>query len=73
MIDAHRRHLGHAERAGSQDPAVTGNYLATAINQDRDVETESLDALGELPDLLLAMPARVRRIERELVDRPVDY
>src|SRR5262249_51903110 len=72
MIQAEGRHLGHAERAGGQDPAVTGNYPSAAIYQDRDNETESLDALRELPDLLLAMPARVRRIERELVDRPLD-
>ena len=53
MIDAHRRRLGHAECAGGQDPAVTGNYPSVAINENRDDETENLDALGDLPDLLL--------------------
>jgi len=42
MIDAHRRRLGHAECAGGQDPAVTGNYPSVAINENRDDETENL-------------------------------
>ena len=62
MIEAQSWHLGDIEHAGRQDSAVTGNYLAVAINQDRDDETENLDALGDLPDLFLAVPARVGRI-----------
>jgi len=51
--------------------AVTGNYLAVAINQDRDDETENRDALGDLPDLFLAVLARVRRIESQCISSTI--
>jgi hypothetical protein len=50
---------------------VTGNYLAVAINQDRDDETENRDALGDLPDLFLAVLARVRRIESQCINSTI--
>jgi hypothetical protein len=31
---------------------VTRNYVAVAIDQDRHIEAEGLDAFGNLPDLL---------------------
>jgi hypothetical protein len=48
------------------------NNLAVAIDQNRDIETEGLDTVGDLPDLLLAVAPRVRWIRFELVDCPED-
>jgi hypothetical protein len=41
---------------------VPGDNLAVVIDQDRDIKAEGLDALGDLPDLLLAVTPRVSRI-----------
>jgi hypothetical protein len=51
---------------------MAGDDVAVAIDQDRDIEAKSLDAVGDLPDLLLAMPACVTGIWLELVDPSVD-
>jgi hypothetical protein len=72
MIEAQRRHLSQTELAAGGEATVAANYVVVAINQDRDIEAEGLDAVGDLPDLLLAVPARVVGIRFELVDRPVD-
>ena len=53
-------------------PPMPGDNLALAIDQDRDIEVEGPDAVGDLPDLLLAMAPRVRGVELELVDRPIN-
>src|SRR4029077_20649898 len=71
VIEAQSWYLNDIEHAGSQDSAVTGNYLAVAINQDRDDEPEKLDALGDLPDLFLAVPARVGRIGEQCIDSTI--
>jgi len=55
VFEAQRRHLGPAEFAGGQEPAMPANHVAMAVNQDRDIKTENLDALGNLPDLLFAV------------------
>ena len=51
---------------------MTSIYVEIGINQHGHIEAEGLDAVGDLPDLLLAVAPRVGRIRGELVDRPVD-
>jgi hypothetical protein len=38
---------------------MTGDHLALAIDQDRYIEPKRLDAGGDLPDLFLAVAARI--------------
>jgi hypothetical protein len=52
--------------------AVAGYDVAEAIDQDRHVETESLDAVPDLPDLLLAVPARVVWIQPQIIDPTIN-
>jgi len=59
VVEAKRRHFGHAELLGGLQPAVTGNDIPVAIDQDRNDEAEDLDTVTDLPDLLLRMPPRV--------------
>jgi hypothetical protein len=49
---------------------VPGDNLAVVIDQDRDIKAEGLDALGDLPDLLLAVTPRVSRISVLVGRRP---
>jgi hypothetical protein len=73
VIETERRYLAAAELAASEQPAVTGDHVELGIDEHRDVKAEGLDAVGDLPDLLLAVEPRVRGVGFELVDRPVDY
>src|SRR5260370_39033928 len=57
MSEAERRRVGNAELAAGEQPAMSGDHLAVAINQDRDNEAKDLDAVSDLPDLLLAVQA----------------
>src|SRR6516164_1080651 len=72
MIEAHRRHLLPAELARGKQPAVAGYDISVVINQDRNIEAKGLDAVSDLPDLLLAVTARIGRIRLELVDPSID-
>src|ERR1700730_2313483 len=72
VIEAQGRHLGHAELAAGAQTAMPTNHVEVSIDQDRYIEAEGLDAIGDLPDLLLAVQPRVRRIGFELLDRSVD-
>ena len=40
---------------------MPANHFAMAIDQDRDIKTENLDAAGDLSDLLPAVAPRVGR------------
>jgi hypothetical protein len=68
MVEAQCRHLGHAEFIRREQPPVTRDDLAIAIDQDRDIEAESFDAVGDLPDLLFAVTPRIGEIPRKLRD-----
>lgn len=68
MIKTEGRHLGKSQIATGEPTAVTRNYVAVAVDQDRDIEAEGLDAFGNLPDLLLAVAPRVSRVGFELFD-----
>jgi hypothetical protein len=50
---------------------MAGDHVAVAIDQDRDIEAESLDAVGDLSDLRPAVAPRVGRIQFEPVDTAV--
>jgi hypothetical protein len=51
---------------------VPGDDLAVAVDQDRNVKAKALDAVGDLPDLLLRMMPRVGGIRLQLRDPAVD-
>ena len=51
---------------------MTSIYVEIGIDQHWHIEAEGLDAVGDLPDLLLAVAPRVGRVRFQLVDRPVD-
>ena len=52
-------------------PAVAGDDIAAAVDQNRDVEAESFDAPRDLPDLFLAVPAGVPGIWPHAVQRQI--
>src|SRR5258707_6055217 len=51
---------------------MPGDQVEVSIDQERHIEAEGLDALGNLPDLLLAVQPRVCRIRVKLFDRSVN-
>jgi len=59
--------------ASGEQPTVAGDHIVAAIDQDRDVEAESLEAIGDLPDLLFAVAPRIGRIRLKVIDQPVDH
>jgi hypothetical protein len=63
MIEAEGRHFRNAEFAAGEQPAMPGNYVIVAIDQDRDIKTKNPDTVGDLSDLLLAMDPRVPWVE----------
>ena len=71
VIEAQRRHLSHIELAAGGEATVAADYVVVAIDQDRDIEAEGLDAVGDLSDLLFAVAPRVRRIRFQLSDAAV--
>ena len=68
VIEAQGRHLGQAELAAGQQPAVPGDDVAVAIDQDRDIEAEGLDAVGDLPDLLFAVTTGINGVRLKLIE-----
>ena len=73
MIEAEGRNLAPAELAGGNQPAMAGDDLVAAIDQDRNIKTEGFDAGGDLPDLLLAVAPWVGCVGLKLVDAAIDY
>ena len=69
MGQAKRRNALHPEKLGSLDPAMPGDDLVVIADQDRVGEAELLDAVGDLPDLLLGMGAGVSRVRPQACDR----
>ena len=72
MFEADGRHLLAAEMATGEQPAVAGDDVEFGIDQDRHVEAERLDAVGDLLDLLALVSAGVARVGLELFDRSVN-
>jgi hypothetical protein len=69
MLEAQGWHLVDAELVTSEQPAMSGDHLALAINQDRDIEVKGLDAFSNLLDLFFAVLARVREVRFKLGSR----
>jgi hypothetical protein len=59
MREPNGRDGGEADQLGRLDPSVTGDDLAGIVDQHRVRKAEPFDAVGDLPDLLLRMSARV--------------
>jgi hypothetical protein len=68
MVEANGRDLPHAEGNGSLGSPMPAGDLAIAIDQNRNNEVKDLDAVGDLLELFLAVPARVRRVGLQCVD-----
>src|SRR5207244_3842658 len=72
MLQADGRHRPIAQLSAGEQPAMAGDDLQPGIDQDRYVEAEGGDAVGDLSDLFGLMPAGVARVGFELVNRPID-
>jgi hypothetical protein len=57
------------EELGGFHAAMTGDDLICIIDQDGIIEPKLLDAVGNLPDLLLRMCPRIVRVRAQLVNR----
>jgi hypothetical protein len=62
VIETQGGHFAPAQLAAGQQPAMSGDDPVFAIDQDRYIEAEGLDTIGDLPDLLPAVPPGVRGI-----------
>jgi hypothetical protein len=71
MLEADGGHLVAAEEPESQSRPCPAMTRSSAFNQDRHVDAEGGDVVGDLADLLSLVPPRVPRIGPELVDRTV--
>jgi hypothetical protein len=60
VIDTYRRHLGHAELAAGEQPAMPGDQVEIDIDQHRTKEAKGRDAVGDLPDLFLPVDPWIR-------------
>ena len=59
MAEFDRRHLGHAEFARGEQPAMAGDDAMFAIDQNRIGEAEFPDGRRDLRDLRIGVGARV--------------
>src|SRR5205807_371050 len=76
MLKPHRRHGGHPKQASCLGAAVAGHNVTPRIDQNRVVEAEFPDAVGDLSDLLLRMGSRVAVVgfeacQRDMLDNNV--
>ena len=73
MVERDGRNLGKAEATGGEQPRVARDDAALAVDQDRDVEAERRDAVGDAGDLADRMQAGVAGVGLERLDRqPAD-
>jgi hypothetical protein len=47
---------------------MAGQYFAGMVNQDRDIETEALNTVGDLADLPKCVNPSVARVELQISD-----
>ena len=71
VIEAQCRHLGYSEQGACEQPPVPGHNLVLAIDQDRNIKVEGLDAVGDLPNLPLGVTPRIGGIGFQRVDSTV--
>ena len=72
VIEAEGWHFGNAKLAAGRQPAVPSDHIKFGIDQNRNVEAECLNAIGELKNLFLAVVTGVSRIRLHFADRPID-
>ena len=65
MVERDGRNLGKAEATGGEQPGMAGDNSALAVDQDRDVEAERRDAVGDAGDLAGRMQAGVAGVGLE--------
>jgi hypothetical protein len=71
VIEAQSRHLRSAQQAACEKPTVPDDNIALRVSQNWDIEIKGLDAVGNLPDLLLSVAPRVGGIGFQRVDLSV--
>ena len=71
MLKANGRDLAPSQTACRLQAPVARNHFAIGADEDRDVEPERLDAVGDLTDLLWAMLARVAGIRLQALNRHI--
>lgn len=69
--EANRRDALQAYELGCLDPAMSGDDLVIIADQHRIGEAELLDAVGDLPELLLRVGAGVSRVRSQACDRHI--
>jgi hypothetical protein len=68
MVQRNSRNFGPPNLFGRGQTSMAGDHVAVPINQDRNVKAERLNALGDLPDLLLALLACVAGVWPQVID-----
>jgi len=68
----HNRDFSESELPGCQYPAMAGDDVAIWSGQDRVVEAEFLDTIGNLCDLSLGMMPGISEVGDETINRPKD-
>ena len=63
MIEAQDWDFGHAELTAGEQPAMSADHIAMAIDQHGHIKTEDPDAAGDLSDLPFGMYPWVAGIE----------
>jgi hypothetical protein len=63
MLQADSRHFGDANELAGKHATVAGDYPQLSIDEDRNIKTKTLDAIGELAELLVAMKSGVLGIK----------
>src|SRR5215831_11941017 len=72
MIEAEGRHFGNPELTAGEQSAMPGNHVEISIDQDRHIETEGFNAIGDLPDLLLVVNPWVGRVGCQLFEGSIN-
>jgi hypothetical protein len=73
MLDPDYRDFNPPKPLQGNHPAMSGQDLVVAIDQNRDEVAERFDGVGNLPDLPSAMLLWISRVGFELADRqPLD-
>jgi hypothetical protein len=73
VLDADYRDLNPPQPPQREDPAMSGQDLVVAVDQDRDKAAEGFDAIGDLTYLPSAMLLWIPRVGFEPADRqPLD-
>jgi hypothetical protein len=67
MFEANRRNLAPTEALAREQASVAGDDVQVGVDEDGHVEAEGLDAVGDLTNLLGAMPSCVARIRFQTI------